>query len=200
MTYLDSILNSRDITLPTKVHLDKVVVFQEVRYGCESWTIKKAPKNWCFWAVVFEKTLESPLDFKEIQPVHPKGNQSWILIGRTDAEAETPIHGCLMWRTDHLKRPWCGKHWGQKAKGTTRDEMVGWHHWLNGHEFEWTLGVGDGQGGLACCSAWGLEESDTTEWLNWTEEMLPAFDWSFNVCYKIIFVTIFRFYINYVCN
>ena len=132
----------------------------------ESWALK----NWCFWTVVLEKTLESPLDCKEIQPVHPKGNQSWIFIGRTDAEAETPI----LWPPDAKswligKDPVAGKDLGQEEKGTTEDEMVGWHHRLNGHGFGWTPGVGDGQGGLACCVSWGCKESDMTEWLNWTE-------------------------------
>ena len=127
------------------------------------------PKKWYFWTVVLEKTLQSPLDCKEIQPVHPKGDQSWVFIGRTDVEAETPIlwppdvKSWLIW-----KDPDAGKDWGQE-KGTTEDEMVGWHHQLSGHGFGWTLGVGDGQGGLACCGLWGRKESDMTEWLNWTE-------------------------------
>ena len=132
----------------------------------ESW----ASKNWCFWTVVLEKTLESPLDCKEIHLVHPKRNQSWIFIGRTDVEAETLI----LWPPDMKK--WlsgtdsnAGKDWRQEEKGTTEDEMVGWHHWLNGHEFELTPGVGDGQGGLVCCSPWGCTELDVTERLNWTE-------------------------------
>ena len=131
-----------------------------------------APKNLCFWTVVLEKTLESPLDCKEIQPVHPKGNQSQVFIGRTDAEAETPI----LW-PPHAKSwligkdPDAGRDWGQEEKGTIEDEMAGWHHRLNGHRFGWTPGVGDGQGGLACCDSWGHKESDTTEWLNWTESM-----------------------------
>ena len=118
----------------------------------ESW----APKNWCFWTMVLEKTLESPLECKEIQPVHSKENQSWIFIGRTDAEAETPIlcppdvKNCLIW-----KDPDAGKDWGQEEKGTAEDEMVGWHHWPNWLEIEQGLGVGDGQGGLASCSPWG---------------------------------------------
>ena len=129
-----------------------------------------APKNWCFWTVVLEKTLESPWDCKEIQPVHPKGDQSWVFIGRTDVEAETPI----LWPPDAKswliwKAPDAGKDWGQEEKGTTEDEMVGWHHQLNRHEFGWTPGVGDGQGSLACCSSWGCKESDTTELLNWTD-------------------------------
>ena len=132
----------------------------------ESW----AQKNWCFWTVVLEKTLESPLDCKEIQPVHTKGDQSWVFIGRTDAEAETPIlwpldvKGWLIW-----KDPNAGKDWEQEEKGTTEDEMVGWHHRHNGHGFGWTLGVGDGQGSLACCGSWVCKELDTTERLNWTE-------------------------------
>ena len=132
----------------------------------ESW----AQKNWCFGTVVLEKTLESPLDCKEVQPVYPKGDQSWVFIGRTDAEAETPI----LW-PPHAKSwligkdPDAGRDWGQEEKGMTEDEMAGWHHWLDGHEFEWTPGVGDGQGGLACCDSWGRKESDTTERLNWTE-------------------------------
>ena len=135
----------------------------------ESWE----PKNLCFWTVVLEKTLESPLDCKKIQPVHPKGDQSWVFIGRTDVEAETPI----LW-PPHAKS-WligkdfdAGRDWGQKKKGTAEDEMAGWHHWLDGHESEWTLGVGDGQRGLACCNSWGHKELDTTERLNWTEEMV----------------------------
>ena len=130
----------------------------------ESW----AQKNWCFWTVVLEKTLESPLDCEEIQPVHPKGDQSWVFIGRTDVDAETPIlwppdvNSWLIW-----KDPDAGKDWGQEEKGMTEDEMVEWHHRLNGHGFGWTLGVGDGQGGLACCGSRGCKELDTTERLNW---------------------------------
>ena len=132
----------------------------------ESW----AWKNWCFWTVVFEETLKCPLDYKEIQPVHPKGNQSWVFIGRTDVETETlkfwppDAKSWLIW-----KDPDVGKDWRQEEKGTTEDEMVWWHHWLNGHEFEQTLGVGDGQASLACCSPWGCKEFDTTERLSWTE-------------------------------
>ena len=139
MTNLDSILKSRDVILPTKVHLVKPMDFLVVMYRCESWTIKKSlvPNNWCFWTVVLEKTLESPLDCKESQPVYPKGNQSWIFIGRTNAEAETLI----LWPPDTKnwltgKDPDAGKDWRREEKGTTADEMVGWHHWLNGHEFE----------------------------------------------------------------
>ena len=128
------------------------------------------PKNWCFWTVVLEKTLESPLDCKEIQPVHPKGDQSWVFIVKTDVEAETPV----LWPPDVNswligKDPDAWKDWAQAEKGMTEDEMVGRHHRLNGQRFGWTPGVGDGQGGLACCSSWGHIESDVTEWLNWTE-------------------------------
>ena len=135
MTNLDSILKSRNISLPTKVHLVKAMAFPVVMYGCESWNIKKA-ENWCFWTVVLEKTLETPLDRKEIQPVHPKGDQSRVFIGRTDVEAETP----RLWPPDGKgwligKDPDAGKDWGQEEKGMMEDEMVGWHHWLSGHEF-----------------------------------------------------------------
>ena len=143
MTNLDSIIKSRDIA--NKVPSSQSFGFSsshvwmwELDYK-ESWALK----NWCFWTVVLEETLESPLDCKEIHSVHPKGNQSWIFIGRTDAEAEIPI----LWPPD--VKSWLigkdhdvGKDWRQEEKGTTEDEMVGWHHWLYGHEFEWTPGVG----------------------------------------------------------
>ena len=124
----------------------------------ESWALK----NWCFWTVVLEKTLESPLDCKEIQRVHPKENQSWIFFGRTDAETEPPI----LWPPD-AKNWLIGKDPDAMKNWRTEDEMVGWHHRLDGHEFEQVPGVGDGQGSLACCSPWGHKESDMTEWLNW---------------------------------
>ena len=135
----------------------------------ESWE----PKNWCFWTVVLEKTFEHPLDCKEIKPVNPKGSQSWIVIGRTDAEAEAPI----LWPPDAKnwliwKAPDAGKDWRQEEKGMTEDEMVGCHYWPDGHEFEQAPAVGDGQGSLACCSPWGCKESDSTEGLNWTEECI----------------------------
>ena len=168
---LDSILKSRDITLPRKICLVKTVVFPVVMYGCEldykeSWALK----NWCFWTVVLEKTLESPLDCKQIQPVHPKGDQSWVFIGRTHVEAETPLlwprdeKGCLIW-----KDPDAGKDWGQEEKGRTEDEMVGLHHQLNGHGFGWTLWAGDGQGGLSVLQFMGLQRvrHDWVTELNW---------------------------------
>ena len=132
----------------------------------EGWVLK----NWCFQIVVLEKTLDSPLDCKEIQPVHPKENQSWVYVGRTDVKTETLI----LWPPD--AESWligkdceAGRDWGQEKKGMIEDKVVGQHHWLSGHGFGWTPGVGDGQGGLACCSSWGHKELDTTEQLNWTE-------------------------------
>ena len=137
----------------------------------ESW----APKNWCFWTVVLEKILESPLDCKEIQPVNSEGDQPWVFIGRTDAKAETPI----LW-PPHAKS-WllgkdfdAGRNWGQQEKGMTEDDMAGWHHWLDGREFEWTPGDGDGQGGLACCDLWGHKELDLTDQLNWLTELMST--------------------------
>ena len=139
------------------------------------------------------KTLESPLDCKEVQPVHPKGDQSWVFIGRTDAKAETPI----LW-PPHVKSWLIGKDsdarrdWRQEEKGTTEDEMAGWHHLLDGHEFEWTPGVSDGQGGLACCSSWGHKELDTTEQVNWTEwnwpiQQVSSYSYQRYICNKLIF-------------
>ena len=150
----------------------------------ESW----AQKNWCFWTVVLEKTLESPLNCKEIQPVHPKGDQSWVFIGRTDAEAETPI----LWPPDAKswligKDPDAGKDWGQEEKGMTEDEMVGWHHRLNGHGFGWTPVVGDRQGGLACCSSWVTKS--WTRLSDWTELKETT---CFTVFLKIVLLAFFK--------
>ena len=148
----------------------------------ESWTLK----NWCFWSMVLEKTLESSLDCKEIKPVNPKGNQSWTFIGRTDAEAEALIlwpPNAKSWIFGEKKKhPNVGKDWRQEEKGMTEDEMVRWHHWLNGHEFEQVPGGGEGQGGLACCSPRSHKELDMTEWLNnkqqlhwaWKDEKNPS--------------------------
>ena len=157
-------LKSRDNISPTKFHSIKPVVFPVVMYGCEldhkeGW----APKNWCFWVVVLEKTLENPLDWKEIKLVNSKGNQSWIFILRTDVEADTPI----LWPPDvksHLtgKDPGAGKDWGLKEKRAAEDETVGWHPWLNKHEFEQSLGDSEGQRCLACCSPWSHKVSDMT--------------------------------------
>ena len=141
----------------------------------ESWALN----NWCFWTVVLGKTLEGPLDCKEIQPVHPKGDQSWVFIGRTDAEAGTPIlwpphaKSWLIW-----KDPDAGKDWGQEEKGMTEDETVGWHHRHNGHGLGWTPVVGDGQGGLACCGSCCCRVGhDWTTELNWTE-----LNWLYTPC------------------
>ena len=153
------------------VHLVKAVVFPVVMYECESWTVKKARTEELM--LLNCGVGEDSLDYKEIQPVHPKGDQSWVFFGRTDAEAETPI----LW-PPHVKSwligkiPDAGRDWGQEEKGMTEDEMAEWHHGLDGHESEWTPVVGDGQGGLACCDSRGCKESDRTEWLNWTEEVV----------------------------
>ena len=151
MTNLDSILKSRDITLPTKIRLVKAMVFPVVMYGCESWTVKKAESQrigafelWCWRR------------FSRVPWTAKRSNQSWVFFGSTDAKAET-----LVFWPPHAKSwligkdPDAGRDWGQEEKGTTEDDMAGWHHWLNGHEFWWTQGVGDGQGGLACCDSWG---------------------------------------------
>ena len=159
VTNLDSILKSRDITCQQRSVSSKLWFFSsshvwmwELDYK-ESWVLK----NWYLWIVVLEKTLESPLDCKEIKPVSPKGNQPWIFIGRTDAEAS------ILWSPDVKnwltgKDPDAEKDWKQEEKGMSEDEMVGWHHWLNRHEFERDPGVGDGEGGLVCCSPWGRKE------------------------------------------
>ena len=171
MTNLDSIFKSRDITLPTKVHLVKAMIFPLVMYGCESWTVKKAEHRridafelWCW------RRLLRVLWIARRSTVHSEGDQPWDFFGRNDTKAETPVfwppHG-KSWLIGKYSDS--GRDWGQEEKGMTEDEMAGWHHWLNGHEFKWTLGVGDGQGGLVCCDSWGRKESDMTERLNWTE-------------------------------
>ena len=167
MTNLDSIFKSRDITLPTKGPSGQ-------GYGFSSGHVWMWELD--FWTVVLEKTLESPLDCKEIQPVHSEGDQPWDFFWRNDAKAETPV----LWPP--RAKSWligkdsdAGRDWGQEEKGMTEDEMAGRHHWLDGRESEWTLGVGDGQGGLACCDSWGRKESDMTERLNWTELVVYLF-------------------------
>ena len=165
MTNLDSILKSRDITLLTKVYIINAYGFYS-SHVCmwelehkESWVLK----NRCFWTVVLEKTLESPLDCKEIKPGNPKGNQPWIFIGRTDAEAEAPILWLPIAKSQLIRKdPDAGKNWRQEEKRVTEDEIVGWHNQLNGHDFEQAAGDGEGQGRLVCCSLWGCKESDMT--------------------------------------
>ena len=169
VTNLDSILKSRDITLPTKGHLVKAMVFPVVMYECENWNMKRAERTrsnafeqWCCI-----RLLRVPWTARRFQTVYPKGNQSWIFIGRTDVKAKTPTlwppdaQNWLIW-----KDPDAGKDWRQEEKGMTEDEMVGWHHWLNGHKLEQAPGHGEWQGILACFSPSGCKESDMTEWLN----------------------------------
>ena len=180
MTNLDSILKSRDITLPTKVHLIKAMVFSVVHVRMwelnhKDWT----PKNWCFWTVLLEKTLESPLDCREIQPVHPKGNQAWIFIGNTETKAEAPV----LWPPDVNsqligKDPDARKDWRQEEKGMAEYEMAGWHHWLNGHKFEQVLGGDEGQGGLSCCNPLGCRVGHS--WA--TEQQQNVKDWNKRTC------------------
>ena len=166
MTNLESVLKSRDITFPTKIPIVKAVVFLVVRYGCKSWAIKKAEywrtdafELWC-WRRLWRVTWTA----RKITPVNSKGNQPWIFIERTDAKAE------ILWPPDakrwFIRKHPNGKYWRQEEKGATEHEMVGWHHWLNVHEFEQPPGDCEGQGSLGCCSPWGRKESDTTEWMN----------------------------------
>ena len=176
MTNLDNILKSTDITFPTKVYLVKTMVFTVVMYGCESWTIKKAERQridafelWCWrrllrvpWTV--RRSNQSIL--KEISPEYS--------LEELMLKLKLRYFGHLMWRTDPLEKTDAGNDWRQEEKGMTEDEKVGWHHQLNGHEFEQALGVGDAQGSLMCCSPWGCKESDTTEWLNWRELNFPS--------------------------
>ena len=143
----------------------------------EGWALN----DWCFWIVVVDKTLESPLDCKEIKPVSPKGNQPWIFIGRTDAEAEAPKRwpsDAKRWLTGKYPDAWKG--WRQEEKGTTQNEIVEWHHQLNGHEFQQALEIGDGQGSLACCSPWGHKESDMTQWPNNNKKSLKPIMFLYN--------------------
>ena len=176
MTNLDSLLKSRDITLSTKFHLVKAMVFPVVMYGCESWTVKKAEcwridafELWCW-----RRLLRVPWTARRSnQPFLSNGDQSWVFFGRNDAKAETPVLWSL--HAPHAKSWLIGKDpdaeslWGQEEKGTTEDDIAGWHHWLNGREFEWTPVVGDVQVGLACCDSWGCSQTRLSYWteLNW---------------------------------
>ena len=165
-------MKDKVIALPTKVRLVKAIVFPVVMYGCENWTVKKAEHQRIdtFELLCLRRLWRVPWTARRSN--HSKGDQFWVFIGRTDAKAETPI----LW-PPHVKS-WligkdcdAGRDWGQEEKGSTEDEMAGWHHQLNVHEFAWTLGVGDGQRGLACCNSWGHKESETTERLNWSDWM-----------------------------
>ena len=137
----------------------------------ESWALK----NWCFWTVLLEKSLESPLDCKEIQPVHIKGDQSWVFIEGLMLKLKLQYFGHLMRRVDSLEKTLILEEIGGMRRRGWQDEMAGWHHWLDGRESQWTPGAGDGQGGLACCDSWGRKELDTTEWLNWTEHICSKY-------------------------
>ena len=182
----ESILKSRDITLLTKVHINKAIFFSVVIYGWESWTIMKAERQridafklWCW-----RRLLKIPWAARRLKAVNLKGNQSWIFTGRMDDETEAPILW-LPYVTSQLigEDPDAGKDWGQEEKWAVEDEMFGWHHWVNGHEFEQTLGNSEGRGSLACCSPWGHKESNTTEQLNNSEAI-----WSWTFLYWEVFI------------
>ena len=171
MTNLDSIFKSRDITLPTKVCLVKAMVFPMVMYGCESWTVKKAERQridvfelWCWRRLLRVPWTAGRSNQSILKEISPGISLEGMML-----KLKLQYFGHLMRRVDSLeKNSDAGRDWGQEEKGMTEDEMAGWHHWLDGRESEWTLGDGDGQGGLACCDSWGWKELDTTEWLNWT--------------------------------
>ena len=171
MANLDSIFKSRDITLLTKVRLVKAMVFPVVMYGCESWTVKKAERRridafelWCWRRLLRVTWIARRSNQSILKEISPGISLEGMMLTQ-----KLQYFGHLMQRVDSLEKTHAGRNWGQEEKGTTEDEMAGWHHWLNGRESEWTPGDGDGQGGLACCNSWGLKESDTTERLNWTE-------------------------------
>ena len=179
MISLDSILKSRDITLPTKVRLVKAIIFPAVMCGCESWTEKKT-KCWkidAFELWCWRRILRSPWTARRsnqsiLKEISPGCSLEGLML-----KLKLRHFGHLMWRVDSLEKTlMLGRDWGQEEKGTTEDEMVGWHHWLNGSGFGWTLGVGDRQGGLACCGSWGHKESETTERLKWTERTIFNLD------------------------
>ena len=181
MTNLGSILKSRDITLPTKVHLVKAMVFPVVMYGCESWTVKKAEHRridafelWCWRRLLWVPWTSRRSNQSILKEISPGCSLEGMML-----KLKLHCFAHLMQRIDSLKKTDAGRDWGQEEKGMTEDEMAGWHHRLDVPEFEWTLGVGDGQGGLACCDSWGHKESDMTERLNWTELKLPL-SWSLN--------------------
>ena len=171
ITNLDSTFKSRDITLPTKVRLIKAMVFPIVMYGCESWTVEKAEhwridafELWCWRRLLRVPWTARRSNQSILKEINPGISLEGIML-----KLKLQYFGHLMRRVDSLEKTDAGRDWGQEEKGMTEDEMAGWHHWLDGCESEWTLGVGDGQGGLACCNSWDRKKSDTTERLNWTE-------------------------------
>ena len=172
MTNLDSILKSRDITLPTNVCLVKAMVFSVVMYGCESWTVKKAEcwridafELWCWRRLLRVPGTARRSNQSILKEISPGRSLEGLML-----KLKLQYFGHCMRRVDSLEKTlMLGGDWCQEEKGMTEDKMAGWHHWLDGREFEWTPGIGDGQGGLACCDSWGHKESDTTEWLNWTD-------------------------------
>jgi len=173
MTNLDSILKSRDITLPTKVCLVKAMVFPVVMYGCESWTVKKAERRridafelWCWRRLLRVPWTARRSNQSILKEISPGCSLEGLML-----KLKLQYFGHLMRRADSLEKPWCWERLRAGGEGDAEDEMVGWYHRLNGHGFRWTPGIGDEQGGLACCGSWGCKESDTTEWLNWTEDV-----------------------------
>ena len=177
MTNLDSIWKSRDTSLPTKVHLVKAMVFPVVMYRCESWTGKKAEcrktdafELWCWRGLLRVPWTAGRSNQSVLKEISPGCSLQGLTV-----KLKLQHFGHLMQRVDSLEKPWCWDGSGAGGEGTTEDEMAGWHHQLNGHEFEWTPGVGDRQGGLVCCDSWGCKESDTTERLNWTDTYIPSF-------------------------
>ena len=171
MTNLDSTLKSRDITLPTKICLVKALIFPVVMYGCESWTVKKAEHRWtdAFELWCWRRLFRVPWTARRSNQTILKEISPGCSLEGLMLKLKLQYFGHLMWRADSFEKTlMLGKIEGRRRRGW-QDEMAGWHHRLNGHGFRWTLGVGDGQGGLMCCSSWGHKESDTTEWLNWTE-------------------------------
>ena len=192
MINLDSIFKSRDITLPTKVCLVKAKVFPVIMYGCESWTVKKAKcrridafELWCWRRLLRVPWTAWRSNQSILMDISPGSSLEGLMLKlklQYFAKSSHAIH-VKSWLIG--KDSDAGRDWGQEEKGTTEDEMAGWHHWLDGHEFAWTPGVVDGQGGLACCNSWGCKESDTTEWLNWTE--LNPLQYSCHMHYKFIY-------------
>ena len=171
LTNLDSIFKSRDISLPTKVRLVKAMVFPVVTYGCESWTVKKAERQrigafalWCWIRLLRVPWTARRSNQSILKEISPGCSLEGMLLKWNSSTLATSCKELTHW-----KRLWCWEGLGAGGEGDDRDEMAGWHHWLDGHESEWTPGVGDGQGGLACCDSWGHRELDMTEWLNWTE-------------------------------